>query len=574
MSNTSEPRLLQKSKVHQNLLLKSFQNSDFPSYLLLSLILSIINFNFFRLDVEPHHDGIIFAQAVGVAEGLIPNRDLFAYYGPGSAWIHGFVLMLFGDKLIVLRFFTMFLILITSVCLFHLLKKFIGQFLALGITLCWGITPGTNFPWPSEISTSLVILAMVVLGSERFAGNEEKRTYIASLILVLATYVRIHVVIISILVIAVMLTIKSNRNLAKIWILAHIICHTIIWILMFCVGSSTGFIRDSINYPRSVALGGHFSISYFVGLMFYPAFFILLSTLYKFFCFKVQTARLEVIYRLLLLLVSFSLASFVIYFYNQPRNPPQTYRNPQIIAVDLSNMFPAALCYWSAFYLIILSVGYVRNHLIKAPIENSNTKALRTPLVFLAISLGSLAQLYPLYDKFHLWFISPIVFVGVAALLEGRVANLIIHRMAIAAVISLLISTQLVLCIVNANKVRVEYKSPILAGMYGIPSHVLRIDKTLEFVSKFSSANEIRIDCSNGLYSVANGSFLSNTPAFVNWGPKYDRPASRNSDIFLCHATFSQISKYLDQGWVIKHSEKYLDLNLNLDRYNVLLVKL
>jgi len=573
LNRISNLSFLQSIKAHWKSIFESFQRHETLNYILLGLVLSIINFNYFRLDVEPHHDGIIFAQAIGVAEGLIPNRDLFAYYGPGSAWIHGSILMLFGNKLIVLRFFTMFLILITSACLYFLLKKYIGQFLALGIALYWGITPSTNFPWPSEISTTLIMLAMVVLGSEKFLRGEGRHIYLASLLLVLATYVRIHVVVISIFVAAIMIIVKPHRNFAKAWISAHIIWHTIIWLQMFLLHSAMGFIQDSLNYPRSVALGGHFSISYFVGLMFYPAIFALITILYKVFSFKFQDSRYEVPYRFMLLLLNFFSASFVIYFYNQPRNPPQTYRNPQIIAVDLSNMIPFAICYWSAFSLTVLSFSYLRKNLINARTAKSSVTTPRLPLLFLAISVGSLAQLYPLYDKFHLWFISPIVFVGVAALLENRASELVKHKMAIAAVIGLLVSTQSILCVVNANKVRVEYKSSILSGMYGDPSHVIRIDKTLEFVSKFPTLSEFKIDCSNGLYSVANGKFMSNTPAFVNWGPKHDFVTPTYNEVFMCHATLGQISKYLDQGWAIKHSERYLDLNPNLSRFNVLLTK-
>ena len=62
-------------------------------------------FSAYRLEPDPHHDGVIYGAAVGASQGLVPQRDFLSQYGPMQPLINGIWLTLFGTSMLSLRFF-------------------------------------------------------------------------------------------------------------------------------------------------------------------------------------------------------------------------------------------------------------------------------------------------------------------------------------------------------------------------------------------------------------------------------------------------------------------------------------
>ena len=94
-----------------------------PIYVLSAILNLLILAPQARLDPDPHHDGVMFAAAVAVSEGKVPNRDVFAQYGPLAPVLHGQILKIFGNQLLNLRLATAVMLTITAVILFALLNK-------------------------------------------------------------------------------------------------------------------------------------------------------------------------------------------------------------------------------------------------------------------------------------------------------------------------------------------------------------------------------------------------------------------------------------------------------------------
>ena len=122
------------------------------------------------LDPEPHHDGVMFAAAVAVSQGRIPNRDVFAQYGPLAPWLQGLYLHLFGNKLVNLRLMTVLLLSLTAVFMFVLIRKYLGSKISFVIQLAWIVSYPKlplppALPWSSVFSTLFLVLAIVAFRS-------------------------------------------------------------------------------------------------------------------------------------------------------------------------------------------------------------------------------------------------------------------------------------------------------------------------------------------------------------------------------------------------------------------------
>ena len=70
------------------------------------LITFLIQITYFLIqskwDPDPHHDGYVYAQALAASEGMVPNRDFFAMYGPLNPFLQGIWLNITNHNLISL----------------------------------------------------------------------------------------------------------------------------------------------------------------------------------------------------------------------------------------------------------------------------------------------------------------------------------------------------------------------------------------------------------------------------------------------------------------------------------------
>ena len=110
-----------------NFLIRNFRRSD--SLLPIGVLSGVYFLAIAPLDPDLHHDGVQYAAAAGVADGLNIHSQIFEQYGPITAWIQGWTLDVFGFNLLNLRIenaliFTLVSILMMKVLVFSL-KSFI-----------------------------------------------------------------------------------------------------------------------------------------------------------------------------------------------------------------------------------------------------------------------------------------------------------------------------------------------------------------------------------------------------------------------------------------------------------------
>ena len=140
-------------------------------YLLVGILTAYIYFRVAPLQVDPHHDGVILGAAVAVAEGRPILSGAFSQYGPLPGLIQGFVLWLFNTQLMTLRLMTAVQCLIIGFAIYKLTRKFAHENLSKLLSFFWLLTsciwvtqfPGALLPWPSLLSTMLVMFGMILL---------------------------------------------------------------------------------------------------------------------------------------------------------------------------------------------------------------------------------------------------------------------------------------------------------------------------------------------------------------------------------------------------------------------------
>ena len=89
------------------------------------------------MDPDPHHDGYMFTAARAVSSGLRVHGEVFYQYGPVTAWLHGAVLRVFGEHLLVLRFFSVAAILTAIAFSYCVARRVYSSATALIATTMW-----------------------------------------------------------------------------------------------------------------------------------------------------------------------------------------------------------------------------------------------------------------------------------------------------------------------------------------------------------------------------------------------------------------------------------------------------
>ena len=180
---------------------QSFKShSRFIAPFLLLLIELIIAFVQAPWDLDPHHDGYVYAAAVAASEGRMPNSEYFQQYGPLASTLQGLFLALTSPSLYSLRLFTGLSIALISLVLYFSARKTIGEFGAFFVGLLWSLSSprmhATLLPWPSFYSTILLLVAVYCLKKlvNRKLFGLDAGYFLAAVFIFLASLCRINVI--------------------------------------------------------------------------------------------------------------------------------------------------------------------------------------------------------------------------------------------------------------------------------------------------------------------------------------------------------------------------------------------
>ena len=526
-------------------------------------ILSII----YSWEPDQHHDGVMFAAAVAVSQGDLPNRDVFAQYGPVTPLLQGLWLSLTSPTVLNMRRLSVIFVITISVLMYYLLKKVVSRSLAILLNAAWVFTGPFGLPWSSLVTTalSLALIALIsnATSSAQSARKQAMHLSIAGLICAIGIFTRIHFIVIALSVFLFLKFRTGVRDKLKLnnFDISFLVTLFSIVLIMGYFKLLNSYIEQCIfwafgRYSTAPELSKSLLIDFFWIPIIASVFLVMLFLVG--FSGKSKSFIGKSFPLLLILLVA--LTSVVAS--RLTRTGEQTLRNPRILLIDGSQKFLYGVGYSAITFLIILAVYFF--------IKQKMSLQKYPPAVWVAVA--ALAQLYPFFDPHHVWFISPILIVAVvtlANLCEFSFQESI--QTGLRPFLTILVVVLLAQLGLNASQSRYHYSSPQMHGMSSIWQSADEIDRTLLALNKSAIPNSVQFECADGLFAVANGKYLASSHMFVTWGPAIES-TTESKQLFACYLDVNQIDSYLNRGYDIVFKEKWQPLVANVDRkyWNVL----
>jgi len=233
--------------------------------------------------------------------------------------------------------------------------------------------------------------------------------------------------------------------------------------------------------------------------------------------------------------ISFSiLISFLVYSWDIsdiPTEEKSLRRNPIFLTKFIAQETRNSFSYICIGLFLIALYGLSRS------LKSAQTKVLLTT----AIGLGSLTQLFPSPDSYHLWWIAPIPIVAASCVVDSK------FEIPFLPLIGPLIVVNIMASFWIASEPRVSAQSQALKGMYVSDKS---IDQALLALEKYVPPNSARFICHLGLYAANPAGFLSNHRLFVSW-PKgiTDNLSDSYQFVVLCSTDEMDNSDGLNRIW-------------------------
>lgn len=498
----------------------------------------------FRWNPDPHHDGIVLTGAIAFIDGYLPNSEFFAQYGPLASVLQGIGLLIFGKSLFGLKLFTSALVIITGMLVSFRVYRIFGILMASAVWAIWSLTGPMGLPWPSLITTFMIVLGLGISFEIRGAALslKPKSLILAVQILLVGALIRIHLLVI---VGFILLVLYYKRRLLpkhyfrKIVVISLFTIVSLVSALVF-FGILNSYLEQSIFWAFKHYATPEITMTYLSGLLWF-----VLIPLASFLIWKVTKLGLRRKFLISFVLVNIFSLILIGSQISIKRNSQSLY-NPIFFLTEFCRRMLLSWDYLSVSVFILLA-GMMIFKQVRKTSEIPLPEAL-----LIAIGTGTLAQLYPLFDPWHIWMISPI-FLLIISLLVSRVSLEAGFRSALlltSAALTLVLSVQFSSNLLNQN---FEFNSKLLRGMTSERTDSPNIDRTLIALEQLDSTEtKIRFLCTDGLYAAASQHFMSEDFMYVDWGLGLSPVNESTKMIFVCNYTQEQIRVLSNQGWQLQ----------------------
>jgi hypothetical protein len=499
----------------------------------------------YRWNPDPHHDGIMFTAAVGFKEGLRPNVDFFAQYGPLAPVLQGLGLQVFGSTLFGLRFFSAALLIFTGAMFTIRASQVYGLKVACLLWMCWSLTGPMGLPWSSVITTFLIVFVLFVS-----FGYRSQRVFfrphiflVASQLLLIGSMIRIHLAVIVGLIGLTFVVKRSSlpKGFTAKWIWLSLTTALILVFLLHEFEILGAYFEQSFVWAISHYSTPALTLTYLSGLIWFA---IIPTTVFALCLLLNRFKSFPNKFKYPITIVSLAiLASFLIYANAYTNRDAESLFDPRYFFIEFFRRFSLMLNYLPVTLLVLaITLLLFKKQRLLQPNNLSN-------LILLSIGLGTLAQLYPLFDPWHLWLISPAIIMSLLLLRTEHRAHAPYSKS--LTYISIVVALALGVNFVEVVKSQTfEFKSLVLNGMTSSRGDARALDETMLAIEKANLEKQsVRFLCGDGLYASASQTYLSQGPLFVDWNLDKITLDSQTRLIFVCDYTQDAIDQYLKSGW-------------------------
>lgn len=551
-------RLLIKNRVQRNILVT-----------VVFLIGSYLITSQYLWNPDPHHDGIMFTAAIAFVDGLRPNIDYFAQYGPLASVIQGFGLLLFGKTLMGLRLLTSFLLILTGLLVSRRIFQIYGLGLGLVFWISLAVAGPMGLPWSTVITTNLIVI--VLFTSFEVTDHEihlrPTMLLLGTQIILVGSLVRIQLIVIFFALTVVFIINRKfmEKNFLKKFIYCSFFTTTLSVVILTKLEILPSYIKQSFLWAFNYYATPSITLTYISGLIWFFIIplvcYFMYILVYKSFKFKHKIG-----YVFLPIIIS-GLFKVLSTAYALEETGKQSLFNPSyffyetlkrsLLSIDY---LPISLFVGTTFYLHFLTKRREVNNAL-----NDH--------VLLAFGIGTLTQLYPLFDPWHLWMISPI-FVMILSL--GRYLRFIpkVHKTTVVIIFGIFTSVSTLGYIKNSSSQSFEFDSKILKGMTSSRADARQLDSTLLHLQKeYPGVGQVKFLCTDGLYAAAIQRYMNEDYMFVDWGLESTKIEAMTKSVFVCDYTKMQIDGFRGNGWNVVFEMPSGHLNHRRDQLNNALLK-
>ena len=128
---------------------------------MMSIGLSIIES---RLNIDPHHWGLMYASAADLNKGLIPYKEIFIQYGFLTTLIQSFSLKILGNTVVSVGIITGIFYAANIYLSYCLWQKILDRWLSsLAAVLMFLIHPYIIYPWSDYFSYTFLLVSLLIL---------------------------------------------------------------------------------------------------------------------------------------------------------------------------------------------------------------------------------------------------------------------------------------------------------------------------------------------------------------------------------------------------------------------------
>lgn len=477
------------------------------------LFTAIVVVPFSRLGVDTHHDGVMYAAAMAVRSGYQIQKEAYSQYGPIVPWIQGVELLLFGNKIVVIKVFSALSIAVASGCFaYFFARRFSLKVAFLAILIWLACFPGFDtsmmmLAWSSDYL--LLIFGVILVLSTFIQTNNQKRNVIIKLIIGFcfgaAIFIRINSGIPAALSFLVLLFILVNFREAKHYYLGFISSFICFLGYFTAIGSLHIWYEQTIEFPRKLYIGvmgqggfdGLKGNSVVNGL---PAIGVTL-VIYVF------ARNLEPIKSLV--------SSKKILYYISIVISPLAF-NWLLGGGEKFGPLEPKLFLWAVVPAAVVFIPVAVHELLSARVEDF----IEEHIVLISISFCSLIQVYPVVDRRHLWWaVLPMLgyLLNKLFLSCSRKSGIIF----IAAIGTLLVPQTVTLARASLNSDRVTMNSvPSLKGS------LVDKDFSTAFQLQLQAAHDYQLThgsksvlnlCMDGYFATIGNKFELSDPYYVLW---------------------------------------------------------
>jgi len=511
------------------------------------------------LDFDTHHDGVMVAPAVAVAEGVPLFSGVFSQYGPVTHWLHGMFLFIwpFGDAL-GLRIINTLLIAATAALMVDVARVAperwkIRQRDLVVLSLLWILTNDVfigvpMLPWSSVVASLTLVLIVWLFGSYESKlgrpGNWSRLFLIGSLIALLPG-VRQTVgftLIASILLLAPLASyrLKWSKRSPLIALTGFFFGASAMIAPIWLTQSIFDWINQTLWWPISWASEATLRGSPLVGALAGTiiACTVILSMVFVSF-FRNRFPRLSVVGPSVLLVLTIS----GLFSGNHDLFVATEFVESDLYRWSEWIMELSSRGLWVLFGLGLFALFSLLALLLKDFYFREAQDLIVARVLLLVVSLASLTQIYPVADSRHIWWAIPPLIIAVAWIL-GRVPKLRTLSLWFP-VVGVWVSSLVLVAGANLFLVqRAQYHpESVAAGMWGRADRVEKVHNAAELAQSLGNIEESIFLVPDGYLSVILGNYSSADQYFVSWGPltPINERAKKGQMIFVDEATKSSL---------------------------------